>query len=93
MSWSFSVPDGAAEHFEANAADAQASYLSGSPTLADEAKDQIAEAVEAAVTLVSAGVVGYGQVHATLTGHANPGHKPAPGWANDMVTISLSYIG
>jgi len=30
-----------------------------------------------------------GVVRGSLSGHANPGHKPAEGWANDEVTVRL----
>ena len=35
-------------------------------------------------------VVGDGNINVTLSGHANPGHKPRQGWANDLVTVSVS---
>lgn len=53
------------------------------------AKEQF-EAVKAAVkTLVDSGTLGSGKVNITISGHANPGHKPTSGWANDAVTISV----
>jgi hypothetical protein len=92
MSWSFAVPAAPAEHFEANAADAQQHHLAANPTLIVEAAQQIDEVIEAAVALVKSGAVGDGTVQATLTGHANPGHRPAAGWSNDSITIALYSV-
>lgn len=54
----------------------------------DEQFDAALEAIEA---LLGKGAVGTeGLLHLTLSGHANPGHTPRPGWANDTVMVSVS---
>ncbi len=57
-----------------------------------ECGDQFDAAKDAAYMLVSSGVVGTPdkKYHITMTGHANPDHEPRSGWANDMITISIS---
>jgi hypothetical protein len=42
---------------------------------------------------VESGVLGDPRQHhfyVQLNGHANPSHEPAPGWANDTITISIT---
>lgn len=56
-----------------------------------EHKEQFEAAKEAAAHLINAGVLGEGEFFVSLSGHANPEHKPnPPGWSNDSITISLS---
>lgn len=31
-------------------------------------------------------------VNVTMSGHANPGHAPSPGWANDALTVSVTQV-
>jgi hypothetical protein len=54
-------------------------------------RDQAEEAVRSVFQLAASGVVGdpNGKYKVTLSGHGNPDHKPAPGWGNDFVTISV----
>ncbi len=52
--------------------------------------EQFEAALNAARVLLVRGTVGGGNVNVTLSGHANPGHKPRQGWANDTVTVSVS---
>jgi hypothetical protein len=55
--------------------------------------DQLTAAKDAAIGLIESGSLGTADARYTviLSGHANPGHVPAPegGWANDCVTISI----
>lgn len=94
MSYSFSVPKTTVADFEAAASAAKASYvdsLAGNDQVLDQlASGQADEAIKAVSALVASGAVGTGTVLATINGHANPGHAPTPGWANDTVTISVS---
>ena len=32
------------------------------------------------------------QVNVTVSGHANPGHAPTPGWADETVTITITQV-
>jgi hypothetical protein len=58
--------------------------------VASEQLEQFNAAVEAAKKL--AAVVGRpdDDVHVTLSGHANPDHGPRPGWASEIITVSVS---
>ncbi len=57
-----------------------------------EVRDQLAVAIEAAEQLVIA--VGDGRPQGLITvsvsGHANPGHEPTSGLANDFVTVTVA---
>jgi hypothetical protein len=57
-----------------------------------EARDQFDATRAAAVAVVESGVVGDPKVRrflGGLSGHANPGHAPASGYANDCVYVSI----
>jgi hypothetical protein len=58
--------------------------------LDDSADEQARAGIVAAKALVDSGFVGTGLVNASVNGHANPGHVPTRGWANDAVGISVS---
>lgn len=54
--------------------------------------DQVGIAVEAAETLMSSPSLGDAEeFYISMTGHANPGHKPREGWANDAITVSVAF--
>lgn len=56
-------------------------------------REQFEAARAAAVQLVEAGAVGVDKpIRVTLSGHANPGHEPTEGWANDVVTVGIAQI-
>lgn len=71
-------------------ADAQGSIQQNNPAGADQAD----QAVEAAKAIVASGVVGGpgATVAASLSGHGNPGHVPAPNWANDTTAVSVYQV-
>jgi hypothetical protein len=52
-----------------------------------EVREQFERAVDAARKLGE--VVGPGPISVTLSGHANPEHRPTDGYANDCVTVSV----
>lgn len=55
--------------------------------------EQFTAARDAIAMLIQTGAVGdpdTKRFSGSLTGHANPGHEPAAGWANDGVYISFS---
>lgn len=58
----------------------------------DEQAAQVAAAVDAAKAL--AAVVGRSddRVVVTMSGHANPGHAPRLGWANECITVTVSAV-
>lgn len=87
MSWSVGLAEpAAAEDFDA-AIDA----LEPPHELTQEGRAQLVAAREAAKALVHGGSIGDDgkRFYATLNGHANPGHEPAPGYANDLVSVSV----
>jgi hypothetical protein len=53
-----------------------------------------AAAKQAALDLIASGVVGDGDapIRVSLSGHANPDHEPAEGWANDFVSINIYQL-
>lgn len=64
-----------------------------SADVSDESLEQVHAAKGAAKTLIQSGAFGdpvEKAIGCTLSGHANPGHVPAKGMANDQVSISIS---
>lgn len=58
-----------------------------------EPAEQLAKAKELAALLADSGVVGDPAEHrfnVALSGHANPDHEPAEGYANDTVSVTVS---
>lgn len=63
-------------------------------------RDQLGMARLCAQQLVDSGCVGENDDEVfeqldykiSLYGHANPGHKPASGWANDCVSVSVTQL-
>lgn len=53
---------------------------------------QIAAAREAALGLITAVARPEDRVRITMSGHSNPDGAPRPGWADQMVTVSISQI-
>lgn len=87
MSFSLSIPNGPVD----NLAETIDQAIVELPCeLTDATRETLNAAKDAAVALAASGVVGQGTVSGSLSGHANPGHVPTDGWANDCVTISLS---
>lgn len=52
--------------------------------------EQFEAALNVARVLLLRKVVGDGNVNVTLSGHANPSHRPRRGWANDAVTVTVT---
>lgn len=95
MSWGpIAVTSTAQADLDAKLAEASAAYQhnleAADYDLDPAAKEQIDAAITAAKSLVASGVVGAGLVNVQLNGHANPDHKPVKGWANDVVTVTVS---
>lgn len=83
MSWSMmlSVEDNSIE------------VLGVPPTTEEEhTKEQVTVAKRVVRSLVKSGAFGdpLGAYDVTISGHANPGHTPTAGWANDSISINLS---
>lgn len=66
-------------------------YTVSPPELGDLAAEQLEVGMRAARSIVDGGAVGYRQDRytVTLSGHSNPGHRPADGYANDFVSVSV----
>lgn len=54
-----------------------------------ETSEHVLLAADAAKALVASGAVGVGLVSAILSGHANPGHAPRPGWSHDYINVTV----
>lgn len=93
MSWNISVSSGTKE--EVKKALEEQEFPNEPGTYAyDEMREQFDAAKMAALALLESGVVGSDQslFAVSLSGHGNPGHVPAPGWASDMIHITLSEV-
>lgn len=85
MSWSASVTNISIDEID--------SIVSFPAELSEEAKEQFEAAKEHAKALAESGVVGDVENHrfnVNLAGHANPGHEPAEGWANDGIAVNVA---
>lgn len=84
MSWSTHTPE----------AQSKSSIIVPEPALSDDVEaeqgHQFNVAVEAAKKLAEAVGRPGDDVRITLSGHANPDHAPRPGWAEEMITVSVS---
>lgn len=91
MSWSidYKVEDGDISESE------QDRLVQIGTNLSTEALQQFTTSVLVAAGIIDDGLVGNstGHFQVSISGHANEGHKPTPGWANDMITIRVSQIG
>lgn len=88
MSWSV----GLREPVAADEFDAAVDALEPPHELTPEGREQLRAAREAAKAIVRGGAVGDDSKHffATFSGHANPSHETAAGFANDMVAVSVA---
>lgn len=63
------------------------------PSLSDEVESEQGQQFTAAMNAVRALVDAVGrpedEVSVSLMGHANPGHGPREGWANETITITV----
>ena len=91
MSWN-STPIEPSDGEHINAAIDTAQLLTGTSPSTIVHEEQFAAAKEAAKALIASGAVGPddGRVFiVNLNGHGNTDHQPVPGWANDMVSVSV----
>jgi hypothetical protein len=93
MSWTVQLtdldPGNVEEAAERAYADFKARY-SDADEVFPAMDEQFDAAQIAARALLQGKVVGEGNINVSLSGHANPGHKPRQGWSNDMVTVSVT---
>ena len=68
--------------------------LSGTTPMTKEHNEQLHVALTTVKDLIDSGVVGdeTKKFSVTISGHANPNHEPAAGWANDALTIAIVQI-
>lgn len=59
------------------------------PDVKVEQERQLEEAKVAVAELIESGVIGEGPFYVHIYGHANPGHQPIKGWANDALTLTI----
>lgn len=58
-----------------------------------EASEQLSNALEAAGAIIVSGAVGQeGPWRVVLSGHANPDHMPAGGWAEEMISVMVHHL-
>jgi hypothetical protein len=55
-----------------------------------ESEKALATAQRVARVLLESGAYGTGTFTVGLSGHANPDNKPAPGWSNEFVSITIN---
>jgi exo-beta-1,3-glucanase (GH17 family) len=96
VSFSFSFVAQTKDSFDSDFESAFEAYKAGQASanqpLSDEAVEQIEAAADAAQMLVEVNGWPSEATHynVTLSGHANPGHAPAQGYANDYVQVSVT---
>jgi hypothetical protein len=92
VSWSANFPEGVrGDHLEKDLAPEKAQ--TGIPeTWEPHVVEQYDAARSVACTLIATGAIGAKAkvFSVSLSGHANPGHVPQEGWANDCITVSVS---
>lgn len=94
MSWKVTLADIDPAKLGGLAHDAYADFKARYSDV-DEVSPAMDEQFDAALAAASSGmarVVGAGNINVTLSGHANPGHKPREGWANDYVSVHVSSV-
>ena len=58
-----------------------------------ESEKALATTQDTAKAMLESGSFGTGEFTVSLSGHANPGNKPDPGYSNDFVSISINQQG
>ena len=91
MSWGFQIKETRFEDAKERIREAKDSYDFDSSG-GDEGREQANIAEKALIALIESETVVApgGSFTATLSGHANPEHKPRSGWANDMITVMIN---
>jgi hypothetical protein len=97
MSWQLNYPDGvrggsnAWEDLNARTLDDGLDFGDSSEAVVE----QVRQAKVMTNSIIVSGVVGDKdkEFYVNLSGHANPDHEPKEGWANDMISISISQKG
>lgn len=85
MSWAGITATASVDEVGAKLDEAISAYNATDPGVIE----QITAAASAVKTIVASGAVGNGSVTVSISGHANPDHKPTAGWANDTISVSV----
>ncbi len=89
MSWSCSTKIQAGDDVRVKLGAIQVSRAT--PT-SPEMDEQVRVAIEAAAEIVSSGALGPHACTVQLSGHANLGHVPAPGFSNDYIAVTVAAL-
>lgn len=57
---------------------------------AEESEKALTAAETAARTVLESGVCGEGTFNVSMSGHCNPGNRPAVGWSNEFFSLSIT---
>lgn len=91
MSFSITSVEAKQESFEQDVATAVKTYKESSGlTFNDGAEDLIQVGQEVAVQIAAALGDKAQSFSVNISGHGNPGHGPAEGWANETLSVSVS---
>ena len=89
MSWYTSASNVEKDSAHVTLSGLNVEFGSHNPAISD-CSQQFNEAVHAAVKIIESGAVGDGPFQVSISGHANPGNKDLPGWANDCINVSVT---
>lgn len=99
MSWSFGLTvHGDAVAHARSALDAAADNFANDQqtygnTITEETSDQITAAMKAAEILLAAeGSSNAPEINIVLSGHSNPGHKPAAGTSHEFIQVNINHV-
>jgi hypothetical protein len=69
-------------------------FTNPAPELEEAGVEQFERAKTSVRDIIFSGVVGdpAGKYTFSISGHANPEHKPASGWANDALTVMVNQV-
>lgn len=86
MSWTIGPVDVFHDSAEA---DLEALQPQGQDSSLPHVVEAVRAAKMAAVAILRSGAVGWGPARVSLSGHANPDHRPVAGWSNDTIGVSV----
>lgn len=93
MSWSVQIPPSLAEKVPSVIEGLELPEYARAMNSAEEMGEQLRAAKRAVLLLFFSGALGdptQGVWVGTISGHANPGHLPTPGWSLDSMALSFS---
>jgi hypothetical protein len=91
MSWMVTIPATLRDQFLEKLQTTDPPGTNAEEPMKHEIAEQLVAAREAAREILASGAIGIPDyVQATLSGHANDNHRSSAGWANDVVTVTIS---